>query len=220
MPDGTGTPQLFSTPQPHVLAASTRLLPTIVALKPLKAPWILHNVSSDRLFSVLYNASSAANVSCCNPLLFPTVTSTISDSDFGSSASNFRGPTSTYNTHPSSYPRQFQGSYAAPSTVMSQPYYSSYAPSGATTYSSYSSGAGAYQTGSATQRTYFSLNGKLVRSSKVRSYRVCLFHHSHYLDNHLIDLIFFFSRSEPKNMSSIYFPTCCKASPLPASNSL
>jgi hypothetical protein len=99
----------------------------------------------------------------------PQLTSTISDSDFGSSASNFRGPRSTYNTYPSS-PRRFQGSYAvAPSTVMSQPYYTSYAPSG-TTYSGYSSGA--YQAaGPTTERTYFSLNGKLVRSYKVRSYR-------------------------------------------------
>src|SRR6266576_2017754 len=120
--------------------------------------------------------------------LFPTVTSTISDSDFGSSASNFRGPRSTYNTHPS-HPRRFQGSYVAPSTVMSQPYYPSYAPSGATgTYSNYSSGA--YQTaGPTTERTYFSLNGKLVRSYKVRSYRVRSFGHrpTTNLDNHLID---------------------------------
>jgi hypothetical protein len=128
-----------------------------------------------------------------NPL-FPTVTSpttvtsTLSDSDFGSSASHFRGPASTYNTHPSSYPRRFQGTYAAPSTVMSQPYYTtSYAPSGATAYSSYSSGA--YQAGPTTQRTYFSLDGKLVRSSKVRSYRVCLLVIAppHHFDNHLID---------------------------------
>jgi hypothetical protein len=101
----------------------------------------------------------------------PQLASTISDSDIGSSASNFRGPTSTYNTHPS-YPRRFQGSYAAaPSTVMSQqPYYTSYAPSGATAYSNYSPGT--YQTaGSPTERTYFSLNGKLVRSYKVRNYR-------------------------------------------------
>ena len=129
-----------------------------------------------------------------------TVTSTISDSDFGSSASHFRGPGSTYNnnTYQSpSYPRRYpsQRSYAAPSTVMSQPYYpSSYAPSGAA-YSSYSSGA--YQTaGPTTERTYFSLNGKLVRSYKVRGYRVrrsfagiaplllLLFLR---LDNHLID---------------------------------
>lgn len=68
---------------------------------------------------------------------------------------------------------------------MSQPYYAtSYAPSGATSYSGYSSGT-AYQTTTAavtTERTYFSLNGKLVRSYKVRSYRVRLLgglgHHS------------------------------------------
>jgi hypothetical protein len=58
---------------------------------------------------------------------------------------------------------------------MSQPYYTSYAPSG-TTYSGYSSGA--YQAaGPTTERTYFSLNGKLVRSYKVRSYRVRFFGH-------------------------------------------
>jgi len=74
---------------------------------------------------------------------------------------------STYNTYPS-HPRRFNGSYGAPSTVMSQPYYPSYAPSNAT-YSSYASGA--YQTpGATTERTYFSYNGKLVRSYKVRSY--------------------------------------------------
>ncbi|KAI0277275.1 hypothetical protein BGY98DRAFT_980562 [Russula aff. rugulosa BPL654] len=86
---------------------------------------------------------------------------TISESDIGSgsSASNFRGPMSTYNTYPS-YPGQYQGSYASPSTVMSQPYYASYAPSGATSYSGYSTGA--YQTtASPTERT----------SYKVRSYR-------------------------------------------------
>jgi hypothetical protein len=73
---------------------------------------------------------------------------------------------------------------------MTQPYYNSYAPSG-TAYSGYSSG-GTYQTaGSTTERTYFSLNGKLVRSYKVRNYRVrddllgiALDHH---LDNQLID---------------------------------
>jgi hypothetical protein len=104
------------------------------------------------------------------PSLLPTVTISESDIGSGSSASNFQGPRSTYNTYPS-YPGRFQGSYASPSTVMSQPYYTTYAPSGATSYSGYSSAA--YQTtGSPTERTYFSLNGKLVRSYKVRSYRV------------------------------------------------
>ena len=152
-------------------------------------------------------------------------TVTISESDIGSgsSASNFRGPMSTYNTYPS-YPGQYQGSYASPSTVMSQPYYASYAPSGATSYSGYSTGA--YQTtASPTERTYFSLNGKLVRSYKVRSYRVRRLEHYHHSttppprDNHLIDY-FFISRREPKNMFLIYSPTCCKGLPLLASNSL
>lgn len=80
---------------------------------------------------------------------------------------------STHNTYPS-YPGRFNGSYAAPSTVMSQPYYTSYAPSGATYTSGYSSSGAAYPSGPATERTYFSLNGKLVRSYKVRSYRVRL----------------------------------------------
>ena len=79
-----------------------------------------------------------------------------------------------------SYPRGYYGSYGAPSTVMSQPYYSSYTPSAAysnysyapsAAYSNYSSG---YNNGVPSERTYFSLNGKLVRSYKIRSYRVGL----------------------------------------------
>jgi len=212
MPDGTGTPRFFSVPKAHVLV-STRLFPSIRATETFEAPWILRNVSSDRRFSV--NASSRG-YDVSYPL-FPTVT--ISESDFGSSASHYRGPRSTHSSYPS-HPRRFQGSYVAPSTVMSQPYYAtSYAPSGATSYSGYSTGA--YQApGSATERTYFSLNGKLVRSYKVRSYRVRLL--AHRSSTSIMDLIDFFisSHSEPKNMSSIYFPTCCKALPLPASNSL
>jgi len=76
-----------------------------------------------------------------------------------------------------SYPRGYYGSYGAPSNAMSQPYYTSYTPSAAysnysyapsAAYSNYSSG---YNTGVPSDRTYFSLNGKLVRSYKVRSYR-------------------------------------------------
>jgi hypothetical protein len=94
---------------------------------------------------------------------------TIAESDLGSSASNFRGPPmSTYSssTYPS-YTRQ--GAYVAPSTAMPQPYYAS-APSNAT-YNSYTTSAGAYTGPNSEKRTYFSLNGKLVRSHKVRSYR-------------------------------------------------
>jgi hypothetical protein len=170
-------------------------------------------VSSDRLFCKCLDPRLI-----CVPIpsLLPTVTISESDIGSGSSASNFRGPRSTYNTYPS-HPGRFQGSYANPSTVMSQPYYTSYAPSGATSYSGYSSTA--YQTPSTTtERTYFSLNGKLVRSYKVRSYRVRA-SSLHPPRQSSYRLLFFF-RSEPKNMSSIYFPTCCKASPLPASNSL
>jgi len=102
--------------------------------------------------------------------LFSTVTISESDIGIGSSASNFRGPSSTYNAYPSQS-RRFRGSYGAPSTVMTQPYYA-YTPS-ATTYSSYSSGA--YPAGSGTssrsERTYFSYNGKLIRSYKIRSYK-------------------------------------------------
>ena len=194
MPGGTVVPSIFffSPPTAHVLA-STRLLPSIRALKPFEASWIPQNVSLDR-----QNASSAAGrLDYVSDISLSSLTVTISESDIGSSggASNYRGPMSTYNTYPS-YPRGFQGSYAAPSTVMTQPYYASYAPSG-TTYSSYSSTPGAYQTtttGSPTDRTYFSLNGKLVRSYKVRSYRVRLLGHRRSTtprrDNHLI--LFFF----------------------------
>lgn len=136
-------------------------------------------------------------------------TVTISESDIGSgsSASNFRGPMSTYNTYPS-YPGQYQGSYASPSTVMSQPYYASYAPSGATSYSGYSTGA--YQTSaSPTERTYFSLNGKLVRSYKVRSYRVRRLEHHHHStppprDNHLIDSFFYLPQRAQKHVLDLF----------------
>lgn len=167
MPDGTGTPIFFSSPP----SPCPSLYPSpVFSFLPFQhrslceALWTLHNVSLDRLFSL-----SSADMCLTDPL-FPTVT--ISESDIGSSASNYRGPMSAYNANPS-YPRRFNGSYAAPSTIMTQPYYTSYAPSGATYSSGYSSGA--YQTtGSTSERTYFSLNGKLVRSYKVRSYRVRL----------------------------------------------
>ncbi len=106
---------------------------------------------------------------------------------------------STYNSYPSyprRFPSRFAGSYGAPSTIMTQPYYTSYTPSAAT-YNSYSSGA--YQTGANSERTYFSFNGKLIRSYKIRSYRVTSFwgHRStNLVGHHLIVFFFFFQRAQ------------------------
>ena len=56
---------------------------------------------------------------------------------------------------------------------MTQSYYS-YAPS--TAYSTYSDGrytTGGLHAGGLHENMYFSLNGKLIRSYKIRSYKVC-----------------------------------------------
>jgi hypothetical protein len=126
----------------------------------------------------------------------------VSISDIGSSASNFRGPMSAYNPYPtyptyptypsySRYPRRYYGSYGAPSTAMSYypSAYSGYAPSA--TYSTYSDArysSTAYNTGGSTERTYFSYNGKLVRSYKIRSFRVGLWASLHRPRYRLISL--------------------------------
>jgi hypothetical protein len=85
---------------------------------------------------------------------------------------------SAYNSYPSSYSGRQYG-YGAHSTI-SQPYYSyapSYAPSTAyTNYSNVGYSSGGYNTGAVSERTYFSLNGKLVRSYKIRNYRVRVFY--------------------------------------------
>jgi hypothetical protein len=104
-------------------------------------------------------------------------------------------PYPTYPTYPTypSYPRRYYGSsYGAPSTIM-QSYYpygaTAYTPSA--TYSNYSDGrysSTAYNTGGSTERTYFSFNGKLVRSYKIRSYRVGLWASLHHPRYRLISL--------------------------------
>jgi hypothetical protein len=103
---------------------------------------------------------------------------------------------STYSnsTYPS-YARQ-GAAYVPPSTAMPQPYYTS-TPSNAT-YNSYTTSAGGYTGPNSEKRTYFSLNGKLVRSHKVRSYRVRPFGYrsTTTFDNHLIKKKFSLQRAQ------------------------
>lgn len=175
---GLGHTRIFlpNSPSASVVFASILSFPPLEH-RSLKHPWTPRNVS---LHLGLHLDDSVIR-DCC--LIFSSLT--VSDSDIGSSASNFRGPMSSYS---GSYPRGYHGSYGAPSTVMSQPYYSytpsytpsaaysnySYAPSAAYSgYSNYST-SGYNNTGNPSEQTYFSLDGKLVRSYKVRSYRVGL----------------------------------------------
>ncbi|KAH9998840.1 hypothetical protein BJV74DRAFT_188872 [Russula compacta] len=101
---------------------------------------------------------------------------TLSISDIGSSASRVRGShpaMSVYDPY-STYQRQPYPMYGVPTA---QSYYyapsASYAPSAA--YTSYTTGdrysSRGLSGGMGQDRVYFSLNGKLIRSHKVRSFR-------------------------------------------------